>query len=187
MPSCQFLCQVLLIFQNNMNWITLPLYRCENWGSENFYSGNWSLMPKNFLTAHTERAVLGLGNSQLGVSGKKIFWAITSQWFPKDEWMCVDEYVHICTIGHCHSPQILPRYPLCAGHCDGWWRLRAQAMHRKRWRDTGILSSKANEMGTYLVVQWPTLHTPNAGGSDSIPHQETRSHVLQLKDSTCCN
>ncbi|TEA29726.1 hypothetical protein DBR06_SOUSAS510336, partial [Sousa chinensis] len=32
-----------------------------------------------------------------------------------------------------------------------------------------------------LVVQWLRVHTPNAGGSGSIPGQGTRSHMLQLK------
>ena len=31
--------------------------------------------------------------------------------------------------------------------------------------------------GTYLVVQWLRLQAPNAGGPDSIPSQETRSHM----------
>ncbi|TEA30592.1 hypothetical protein DBR06_SOUSAS4110027, partial [Sousa chinensis] len=30
-----------------------------------------------------------------------------------------------------------------------------------------------------LVVQWLRLHTPNAGGSGSIPGQGTRSHLPQ--------
>ena len=35
--------------------------------------------------------------------------------------------------------------------------------------------------GTFLVVQWLTFHTPNAGGPGSIPGQGTRSHKPQLK------
>ena len=35
--------------------------------------------------------------------------------------------------------------------------------------------------GTSLVVQWLRLSTPNAGGLGSIPGQETRFHMLQLK------
>ena len=35
--------------------------------------------------------------------------------------------------------------------------------------------------GTSLVVQWLSLHTPNAGGLGSILGQGTRSHGLQLK------
>ena len=38
--------------------------------------------------------------------------------------------------------------------------------------------------GTSWVVQWFRLHTPNAGGSGSIPGQGTRSHMLQLRAST---
>ncbi|TEA37484.1 hypothetical protein DBR06_SOUSAS8810006, partial [Sousa chinensis] len=52
-----------------------------------------------------------------------------------------------------------------------------------------------------LVVQWLTVHTPNAGGPGSIPGQGTRSHMPQLrvlmlqlkiphaatKDPACCN
>ena len=35
--------------------------------------------------------------------------------------------------------------------------------------------------GSFLVVQWLRLSTPNAGGPGSIPGQRTRSHVPQLK------
>ena len=35
--------------------------------------------------------------------------------------------------------------------------------------------------GTSLVVQWLKLHSPNAGGPDSIPGQGIRSHMPQLK------
>ena len=35
--------------------------------------------------------------------------------------------------------------------------------------------------GTSLVVQWLRLHAPNAGGPGSIPGQETRSWMQQLK------
>ena len=35
--------------------------------------------------------------------------------------------------------------------------------------------------GTFLVVQWLTLHAPNEGGPSLIPGQGTRSHMLQLK------
>ena len=37
--------------------------------------------------------------------------------------------------------------------------------------------------GTSLVVQWLRPHTPNAGGLASIPDQERRSHMLQLRPS----
>ena len=40
------------------------------------------------------------------------------------------------------------------------------------------------DLGTSLVVQWLGLHAPNAGGLTSIPDQETRSYMLQLKPST---
>ena len=36
-------------------------------------------------------------------------------------------------------------------------------------------------IGTSLVVQWLRLCAPNAGDSGSIPGQETRSQMLQLK------
>ena len=36
--------------------------------------------------------------------------------------------------------------------------------------------------GTYLVVQWLRLHTPSAWSSGLIPSQETRSHMLELKN-----
>ena len=35
--------------------------------------------------------------------------------------------------------------------------------------------------GTALVVQWLRLHAPDVGGLSSIPGQENRSHMLQLK------
>ena len=35
--------------------------------------------------------------------------------------------------------------------------------------------------GTSLVVQWLRLCAPNAGGLGSIPGQENRSHMLQLR------
>ena len=34
------------------------------------------------------------------------------------------------------------------------------------------------------MVQWLRLHAPNTGGPGSIPGQGTRSHGLQLEDST---
>ena len=37
------------------------------------------------------------------------------------------------------------------------------------------------DLGTSLVVQWLRLCAPNAGGPGSIPSQETRSHVLQVR------
>ena len=37
-------------------------------------------------------------------------------------------------------------------------------------------------MRDFLVVQWQKLPTPSEGGSVSIPGQEARSHVLQLKN-----
>ena len=39
---------------------------------------------------------------------------------------------------------------------------------------------------TPLVVQWPKLWVPNAGGLGSIPGQGTRSHV-QKQELACCN
>ena len=35
--------------------------------------------------------------------------------------------------------------------------------------------------GTSLVVQWLRVHDPNACGPSSIPGQETRSHMPQLR------
>ena len=35
---------------------------------------------------------------------------------------------------------------------------------------------------TSLVVQWPRLHTPNAGDPSLIPDLRTGSHMLHLKD-----
>ena len=36
-------------------------------------------------------------------------------------------------------------------------------------------------MGTSLVVQWLRLHAPNPEGLGSVPGQETRPHIPQLK------
>ena len=36
-------------------------------------------------------------------------------------------------------------------------------------------------LGTSLMVQWLRFHTPNTGGTRSIPSQGTRSHTMQLK------
>ena len=43
---------------------------------------------------------------------------------------------------------------------------------------------KQNNTATSLVVQWPRLCAPKAGGLGSVPGQGTRSHMLQLKSST---
>ena len=40
---------------------------------------------------------------------------------------------------------------------------------------------KIPALGTFLVVQWRRLCTPNAGVPGSIPGQGTRSHLLQLR------
>ena len=41
--------------------------------------------------------------------------------------------------------------------------------------------SRMRISGTSLVVQWLRLHAPNAGGLGSMPDQETRSFMLQLR------
>ena len=54
--------------------------------------------------------------------------------------------------------------------------------HAEQEQNPTANSSKPNWIpGTSLTVQWPRLHTPNAGGLSSIPGQGTRSHVLQLR------
>ena len=65
-----------------------------------------------------------------------------------------------------------------------------------------IINKMKRQSGTSLVVQWVTLHAPNAGGPGSIPGRGTRSHVhaatkslhaatkdpaCQKEDPTCCN
>ena len=37
-----------------------------------------------------------------------------------------------------------------------------------------------------LVVQWPKLDAPNAGGPDLIPGQGTRAHILQRRLKIPC-
>ena len=46
-----------------------------------------------------------------------------------------------------------------------------------------LKSGSKLHLGTSLVVQQLRLHAPKAGGWGSILGQETRSHMLQLKDS----
>ena len=43
------------------------------------------------------------------------------------------------------------------------------------------LPIKTIQFRTSLVVQWLRLCAPNAGGLGSIPGQENRSHMLQLR------
>ena len=43
------------------------------------------------------------------------------------------------------------------------------------------LNMAIESAGTSLVVQWLTVHVPNAGDLGSIPGQGTRSHVLQVR------
>ena len=40
---------------------------------------------------------------------------------------------------------------------------------------------KKEVSGTFLAVQWLKLHAPNTGGLGSIPGQETRSHMPQVR------
>ena len=42
---------------------------------------------------------------------------------------------------------------------------------------------KNKQRGTSVVVQWLRFHIPNAGGLDSTPGWETRSHMAQLRPS----
>ena len=44
-----------------------------------------------------------------------------------------------------------------------------------------IKIEKKNTITTSLVVQWLRFCVPNAGGPGSIPCQEIKSHMLQLK------
>ena len=39
-------------------------------------------------------------------------------------------------------------------------------------------------VGISVLVQWRTVHTPNAGGLVSIPGQATRSHMPELRPSS---
>ena len=42
-------------------------------------------------------------------------------------------------------------------------------------------------VGTSVVVQWLTLHAPNAGGPGLIPGQRIRTHMSQLKRDPICH
>ena len=44
-----------------------------------------------------------------------------------------------------------------------------------------FLHYRKKAAGTSLVVQWLRLWAPNAGGPNSVPGQETRSYVPQLR------
>ena len=59
------------------------------------------------------------------------------------------------------------------------WRVWTSALHFKL-RPEGH-QGKNEPGGTSLVVQWLRLCTLNAQGPDSIPGQETRSYVPQLR------
>jgi len=54
---------------------------------------------------------------------------------------------------------------------------------RDRWEMYGLIitqnrkKSLVGMMGTSLVVQWPSCHTPNAGGPGSTPGQGSRFHM----------
>ena len=50
-----------------------------------------------------------------------------------------------------------------------------------RYHYTPTMMAKINSVIS-LVVQWPRLCIPNAGGLGWIPGQGTRSHMLQLRD-----
>ena len=59
-------------------------------------------------------------------------------------------------------------------------QLSSSSNCKKKKRSMSILGINFQVWGTFLVVQWPRLCTPNAGGPGSIPGQRTRSHMPQL-------
>ena len=44
--------------------------------------------------------------------------------------------------------------------------------------------TRNSALGTSLVVQWLRICVPNAGGLGSIPGEENRSHMPQLRPNT---
>ena len=48
-------------------------------------------------------------------------------------------------------------------------------------QEISSLGIRTGTIGTSLVVQWPRLCAPNAGGSSLIPGQGTRPHMPQLR------
>ena len=56
-----------------------------------------------------------------------------------------------------------------------------QLQQQQQKKSMSILSINFQVWGTFLVVQWLGLCTPNAGGPGSIPGQRTRSHMPQLR------
>ena len=68
----------------------------------------------------------------------------------------------------------------------GAWWAAVYAVTQSRTQQKRLSSSSIQILfktmgGTSLVVQWVRIHTPNAGGQDSIPGWGTRSHMLQLR------
>lgn len=63
----------------------------------------------------------------------------------------------------------------CLRSCSSMWRSRAPTEIRTAlkclWKRQGISDFKISKTGTSLVVHWPGLHDPNAGGLGSVPSQ----------------
>ena len=57
-----------------------------------------------------------------------------------------------------------------------WWGARKMV-----WLPHAQEASTKGPFMTSPAVQWLRLHAPNAGGLSSIPGQETRSHMLELR------
>ena len=54
------------------------------------------------------------------------------------------------------------------------------SQYKTRRKKTQLL--KTMDPGTSLVVQWPRIHTSNAGGMGSVPGRGAESYMPQLKN-----
>ena len=85
----------------------------------------------------------------------------------------------------------LPPGGVEVGRGKGWERPGPAVLVWRRGEDppvpgspsTRILTIGNNKGRTSLLVQWLRLCSPHSGGQSSIPGQETRSHMPQLKIS----
>ena len=91
----------------------------------------------------------------------------------------------------CGSMAFLPPGGVEVGRGKGWERPGPAVLVWRRGEDppvpgspsTRILTIGNNKGRTSLLVQWLRLCSPHSGGQSSIPGQETRSHMPQLKIS----
>ena len=104
-----------------------------------------------------------------------------------------DSNKYLCTQIHSsilHNSQKVGNNPKVHQQKNGWAKCgvySAKLLSLKKEWDSDIYYSMDESwkryVGTSLVVQWPRLRASNAGDPGSIPDQESRSHMLQLRPS----